>query len=478
MLCLSGEELKAYITEETEESWQKRDFLSHLDIYMNTKRRRVLGISGLRGTGKTVGLLQFLQDKDGAYILAQKNDGVTAEEYIECLRNIKENLIVLDEYSWIPDKQELDAYLYTLVSNGKKVIVTGTESIAIEALRYGELIHRIDIVDTNHFSYDEFCRMNQLPKNKVSCKQFLETSGTFPQYVAVNFESMRDYIKLAIIDNLVAKTKLDPEYAAAIIYTIFYKAVCDSTIRYVPVLQQNHLPVTHFLDKMGIDESICISATDFNEVSSILEQAGIIVTVPNYRVRSEYRTYVTNPALTYQLIMAVFDIKELPEYMYGSMFEAASVIHMSKYLMGDSFLTDKLYYLQGRKNGHDCEIDFLVEELSKHGKIYLFECKFSDGPVVKEKSSLVANTIEEIMGDKEIGGRYVVYNGQHNYDIANQKEVLYIGMDNLLSNFHQFSANKATIIQELKDQNRESYLAEKQKVLMAEKTTYTDPTQE
>lgn len=67
MLTFAGNELEEYISEEVESNWQKRDFLGQLEVYANSKRRKVLAISGLRGTGKTVGLLQFLKDKDGVY---------------------------------------------------------------------------------------------------------------------------------------------------------------------------------------------------------------------------------------------------------------------------------------------------------------------------------------------------------------------------------------------------------------------------
>jgi len=201
MLYLSGPELQNYINDEVNKNWKQRDFINRLEIYAKSKKRKVFGISGLRGTGKTVGLLQFLKNKDGLYITAQKNEKETSEDYIDLLKNAQQEIIILDEYTWIKDKEDLDAYLYTLVQNGKRVFVTGTESLSIDMLKYGELIHRIDIIHVNHFSYDEFCRMNDLDKNKASCEKFLTTAGVFPQYVIHNFETMKNYVKTAIINN-------------------------------------------------------------------------------------------------------------------------------------------------------------------------------------------------------------------------------------------------------------------------------------
>jgi len=474
MLYLSGPELQNYINDEVNKNWKQRDFINRLEIYAKSKKRKVFGISGLRGTGKTVGLLQFLKNKDGLYITAQKNEKETSEDYIDLLKNAQQEIIILDEYTWIKDKEDLDAYLYTLVQNGKRVFVTGTESLSIDMLKYGELIHRIDIIHVNHFSYDEFCRMNDLDKNKASCEKFLTTAGVFPQYVIHNFETMKNYVKTAIINNITAQIPtMSSEYAAAIIYTILHKAVCDATVTSVPQLVENKLTIEDFLDEIGIDSSVCISRKDFTEVSSLLEMAGIIVTIPNYRIPSEYRTYIVNPALTYQMILATHDMESMPRKfersLFGYMYEASCVTFVANHLSNDGYDDDKLYYLHKRKGREECEIDFLITNDSRKAEAYFFECKMNDGPVVKEKSSIVSQFAEDILGDKDIGGRYIVYNGPHNYDKINGKEVLYVGMDNMLSMYDSFSANKETILQEIKNKNTYTYFEERRNNLPHQK---------
>ena len=472
MLVFAGNELEEYISEEVESNWQRRDFLAQLELYANSKRRKVLAISGLRGTGKTVGLLQFLHKKEGVYITAQKNESVSALEYIELLRNIPQRIIVIDEYMWISNKnderEELDGFLYTLVQNGKRVIITGTESIALEGLRIGELIHRMDILQVNNFPYNEFCRMNNLIKCKESCKEYLTTGGVFPAYVSKSFETMKKYFKEAIIDNLTSYVQnMEHSYAAAIVYTILHKAVCDSTEQSVPQIVEKRIPVEDFLDEIGVDSSVRISSRDFAEVSSILKEAGIIITVPNFRIESEYRTYITNPGLTYQMILATHELSSIqPELMnsiLGYLFEASCVVHAHNNLIGDGYGQDRLYYLHKRKGGQESEIDFLIcNTMSRHSGAYLFECKLNDGPVIKETSSVVSQNVELMLGDTEVLGRYVVYNGPRNYDLVNGKEVLYVGMDSLLAQYYSFSANKATILQEVRSQGRQTYLEERQ----------------
>ena len=466
MLCLSGKELQEYINEEISMNWKKRDFLSVLSQYYISSCRRVLGISGLRGTGKTVGILQSLIGQDALYLCSQKGESETVQDYLRILKETSQKIIAIDEYTWIKEKGDLDAYLYTLVQNGKRVVITGTESISIDFLRYGELIHRIDIVNVNRFSYDEFCRMTDMDKNKLSCEKYLRTAGVFPKYIINNFETMKNYIKTAIIDNLTAyKPDMTSEYAAAIIYTILHKAVCDATVTSVPQIVEERLTIEDFLDEVGIDSSVSISKRDFNEISSLLEMAGVIVTVSNYRIPTEYRTYIVNPALTYQMILATHNMSQMPvrfeRSLYGYMYEASCVVHAAYNLIDDGYGQDKLYYLHKRKERKESEIDFLITNESRKAEVYLFECKLNDGPVVKETSSIVSSFTEEVFGDKDIAGRYVVYNGPRNYDKVNGKEILYVGMDSLLSNYYSFSANKATILEEIKENGRKSYFEEK-----------------
>lgn len=477
MLIFSGNDLKKHIEEEVDNNWNQRDYLGFLKNYISSNRKKVLGLSGLRGTGKTVGLLQLLKEYDGTYITAEKGEKNTSDEYISVLEQCPSNIIVIDEYPWISNKddkrKDLDAYLYTLAQRGKKIIISGTNSIALENLRSGELIHRLDILQINNFSYDEFCRMHFLEKNKETCEKYLTTGGVFPEYVVSNYQSMLHYVKTAIIDSLSEYLpNMSPKYIAAIIYTILHKAVCNSIETTVPQLTEKRIPIENYLEEIGIDASIDIQPKDFSMVSSILKDAGIIVTVPNFKKKSEYRTYITNPGLTYQMILATHNISEDNPYMHsilGYIFEACCVVHAHDNLIGTGYGQDELFYLYKKKSGRECEIDFLIHcPSSKHSNAFLFECKLNDGPVVKERSSIVSSQLENILSDIDIAGRYVVYNGPHNYDVVNNKEILYVGMDNILANYHSFSANKATIMEELQGCCQKTYFEEREEKIVKE----------
>jgi len=60
----TGSDLKTYINNFTSGIYEKRDFVNSISEYLQSPiaNRRIMGISGLRGTGKTVGILQVIKD--------------------------------------------------------------------------------------------------------------------------------------------------------------------------------------------------------------------------------------------------------------------------------------------------------------------------------------------------------------------------------------------------------------------------------
>lgn len=134
MLVVKRGELNSYVSSNVSAEWERRNFVKKVDRYMESSINKVLVISGLRGAGKTVGLLQAIQDQDAVYITAQQKEQETIDDYFMLLQNSDAKIIVIDEYSWIKDREKLDGFLFTLVQQGKRVIITGTESIILECI--------------------------------------------------------------------------------------------------------------------------------------------------------------------------------------------------------------------------------------------------------------------------------------------------------------------------------------------------------
>jgi predicted AAA+ superfamily ATPase len=113
MLIYCGKELDHYKNADLriQKTWNKRDFVTVVKNYLDSTTEKVLAILGLRGTGKTVGILQAAEPFDICYIIAQEEEKETGPDYINILKNINQKYIVIDEYSWIKDRDRLDRLL-------------------------------------------------------------------------------------------------------------------------------------------------------------------------------------------------------------------------------------------------------------------------------------------------------------------------------------------------------------------------------
>lgn len=422
---------------ELSSTWGERDFVPYVRDYMSRSNHKVLAIGGLRGTGKTVGLLQAVKELDACYVSAQIDEPETGADYVSFLKNCGKKYIVIDEYSWIKDRQLLDQYLYTAVQDGKRIAITGTESITLDFLNYKDLLHRVDMVHCTLFSYDEYCRLNNMSPCKQTCESYLKNGGTFREYAVKNFDTMQNYIKTAIIDNLAAYTRMPTEKATALVYSVLYKAVCPSNLDHVPVLSEDKSDVNNFLNLFGVDRDLELSEGEVKRVGDILEQIGVVVKVPNWekeQTKTECKYYIVNPSLTCQLILAAYDIADINRGILGFVYEASVVSH----LWYKKSSEDNLYFLERQSDsGNNKELDIVVTQ--ENGRfVYLFECKLRSDCKLSKKATILSDEMDDCFPDGEILGRYVVYNGEETYKSYNDKEVIFAPLGRTVERYYEF----------------------------------------
>ena len=109
-------------------SWKERDFVAISQEFIRSKINKVLIVSGLRGTGKTTGMLQLVRKNDGLYLSSERGESETAQDYIDLIKNSPQKVIAIDEYTWIKDRERLclDSIISSCVQYGKRIILTGT----------------------------------------------------------------------------------------------------------------------------------------------------------------------------------------------------------------------------------------------------------------------------------------------------------------------------------------------------------------
>ncbi|MBO5354204.1 MAG: AAA family ATPase [Lachnospiraceae bacterium] len=447
MKIYQNEALKRHMEEELciNPLWKERDFVSYARKYFSGALHKILAVGGLRGTGKTVGLLQSIKDLDACYITAQQGESEKSSDYIEAIKKTEKKCIIIDEYSWIKDREVLDKYLYTAVQNGKRIAITGTESITLDFLNYGNLIHRIDMVHVNLFSYQEYCRMNGKESGKETCREYLTTGGVFNEYAITNYENMRNYIKVAIIDNLVGymNGRMSEERATALVYAVLFKAICPANLKSIPTLNKNKLTIENFLEEMGISTEISFSANDLRTVTDIMEQIELIVRVKNYDKSNENadQCYIVNPSLTCQLILAAYNIPALTNEILGHVFEASVLCHLHQNLLEGH----KLYFLNTElEQGVSKELDAVIVT-EKADYAYFIECKNRSADSLAKDATILDDRLDELFPDAVIDGRYVVFNGEASYRKLGDKEVIFAPMGKILDQYYLFDMHKGQL---------------------------------
>lgn len=444
---------------EISDSWKKRDFVSEVEKYMDSSINKVLLVSGLRGTGKSVGVLQAIKNRDAVYIVMEQGINTSSKELMEVLASRKEKIIVLDEYTWVTDrrKSELDGYLYTLVTHGKRVVVTGTESISLEALKTGHLIHRAVTIHTTHMSFPEYCRLYDAPMDQKNCDKYLTQGGIFESYVINNEHTMANYIESAIIENLKGYVRdyrplFDESKISNIIYTLLYRAIWDLMKNNPKLLQNsNSIETQIILERLGIDlEEKAISIYDIRLVAELLCSVGVLVKVPNLinemnEVQEEifkgYKTYIVNPSLTCQFIKTVFPMYDNMSSILGFVYEANCMVDL--YFKKQA--ADEIYYIESKEaDNYEIDIAIVSNDDTRKKQFYLFECKHRYRVNVYNENWSIVNgkvdaALREAFPDSEIMGRFIIHPGENELQMhVTGKRVVVVNQNDLLYKYYKF----------------------------------------
>lgn len=340
MKVLSGETLENYKSNELKykPEWNRRYFVCDVIDYLNESTEKVLAVSGLKGTGKTIGILQACEAFDILYVLIQNDNMDNGSDVIDLLMNTDKKYIVIDQYSWIKDRDELDRYLLTSVQNGKRIILTADVSMTLEVLNYGALIHRVRVLHTNLFTYREYLDLYDYSPNKETCEKYLKEGGLFNEYALKSYKSTKSYIDDAIVDSIAfyLHDEIDKETAKILTYSVLYKAICPSNLKEPPVHKTDSTLVA-FLEDAGINSSEDIDKWYLNRVADIFEQCGIIVKIPDLELDDgsfNNRYYIVNPSITCQLIKSLYKHESIDEYVLDRVYDSYTtvIMHLKNYI--------------------------------------------------------------------------------------------------------------------------------------------------
>lgn len=228
--------------------WEKRDFVSKISDFMKYRSGGIKIVSGLLGTGKTVGLMQTIEDNDALYLRCMEKGKANIVEILDLISSHNDKCnIIIDEFTWIKEflppvtdddyvkRSDAERSIVALSEFGKNIILTGTESASLEAIKSRGFIHRTaDTLHVTRFSFTEFKRIfkDYLPSNTHEVYDtFLREGGIFEDYVKQSVRGIDGYIRDSIVENLCAYVGSDKgltrKQIASGVYTVLFKAVHD-----------------------------------------------------------------------------------------------------------------------------------------------------------------------------------------------------------------------------------------------------------
>ena len=206
---------------------------------------------------------------------------------------------------------------------------------------------------------------------------------------------MKQYIDIAIVKNLSAylSDEMDELMARTLTYSVLYKAVCLSNISSVTVMRNSSIILKNYLDIMGIDSNIEIKQRDLRNVAEIFEHIGLIVRIPNFDDSGDPREhyYITNPSITYQLMLRLYDIPDIADYILGYVLESMVIVQLAVNKLSEH----KIYfYNNGCTDKNNEEFDIIFAD--REGEfVYRFECRFSQNKSVNDKITLLSRYLEK-----------------------------------------------------------------------------------
>ena len=438
MLYLTGNKLKQFMQEETKEIKHPRYFVDLLisDYIQRKTTRRGILVTGLRSTGKTIGVFQAMlkHSSNKCFFLSptSKGENIKQSFVLSELKKYEADVIFIDEYSWIIEDSDesLADYLVGKAIEGVKVFIAGADSAKIHSLINTEFIHRAHIINTTYFPYDEYCYLYNKSQNSDTMKEYLTSGGIFENHINKSFKSMQDYIKTAIIDNLASYyTEYSNDLIKACVYTCFYECVPNcyrvNNQLQIPVYNydNNVLSYEEYLEDFGVNPSLVISPIVLKEITNKLQEIGVVVKIQDLRIKSQERAYITNQTISYQLTKTIFALDKLPNRYIGYLYEASVVCYQYMKMVYPLNSRYEMRFLHGRNFGTDYEIDFIILD---DKNAYLFDCKYNDNNdiQIRDNSSLVKDIIPNLLGDYNICGRFVIYQGEEKLIEANGKKII------------------------------------------------------
>lgn len=400
----TGNELRELAIENLRKYPKPRDFVSKLCNSLDLSQQYVNELIGLRGTGKTVGLLHAIAKLNKyaktAYIVIDSSiDFSTLVNYITANRKNIEYFFI-DEITMLKDFVDKSSKLYDLFTiSGTRIVISGTESYALILANKDRLVHRNIPYYTTFVSYSECKRTCGVG----SVKDYLTMGGLYIANQYKGIKGLQAYMDTNAIKNidktLARNTQLkgvacDINLLRAAIYHIIIRSVvhsaASSEYRALKVSELTNAMSNYtkaneaayantLMRLLNLRTNIKIEPSVMHTAFEILEDLGILSGILNVG-EPEQVYYLTNQflhnQLLYLLIQALGATSGTVSNLNGLMLEAIVVNHLLQLNIDDCSVCTYTKYNTERRAQE--EVDVIVtrdSSINPFPYAHLFEVK-------------------------------------------------------------------------------------------------------
>ena len=296
----------------------ERDFVNQI----RNSDRKVVIVSGIRRTGKTIGVQQYLRSVrenniSACYIvLIKKIDSNTLFDFIEAnCQNY--NVICIDEITKCIDFAEASSWVsdyYVPAYNKEKVVLTGTDSYALELASTSGLLDRTTYINTSVVLYSEYKRI----RNK-SFKDYLDAATLYSQ-TELSFNTLTDLLSVTICNNISESLYVNNKDMGMskdeLTYYVFYALIKQSINSYTRDNLVGDNPVTdketrkrirgtanrQVLEDLVANSQIKFNKATFKTVVQMMHRMGVLVGIPNILIYGDLEFYVAIPGVNCSII--------------------------------------------------------------------------------------------------------------------------------------------------------------------------------
>ena len=343
---------------------EERDFVQQVKSYIASDDDKILGIKGLRSTGKTVGILQAISDiSDCAYIEVMDFGCITLQWLLELLETdrtlLSKRVIVIDEVSNVLDVIEnskgFDGYR---AANNKRLILSGTNSYTLVLMNNDALFHRMRLIDVSFISYKEAVRTQEL-----TLLEYLSNGGVYPTDINMDTpDGALSYLNVAVVKNVIDTLSLNTRRLSnlgdgahfygrerefrTIVFLLFYAAIFQQFVKSLTTLKAAidfgiaELNRQDFMQKLqqkfDIDINYVPQDEDIFSAIRILKDIEVLREVSNLTsALYTCRYYICNPVLHSKLIDAISTdyllSTRVANSQLGTVLESSVIMHLLKF---------------------------------------------------------------------------------------------------------------------------------------------------